>query len=213
MINLSEEYLKQDLTIINKIIFKIGKLIQLDVYYASSLYDMVSSFKENPPKKKDEGFKSGIVILDNLKIKKIPETDEDFKYLDKVMWEKDYIKTLQKCTIGSLENIALMELDCRRFFPYFSVKDDVNKRTASWRVGNSKNYSHLKKKFDFNEQSYVNIPVIFLQYMHDDENGWLSLRDLRDENIPCEDEESRLMKLFELLKENMKKSVLKPKFA
>jgi len=48
MINLTKEYLKDQ-----GLFKKIKHMFKLDLYYASSLHDIYSYFKDNPPKKRD----------------------------------------------------------------------------------------------------------------------------------------------------------------
>ena len=193
MINLTEEHLKNQ-----NIFTKIKHSFQLDLYYASTLYDIESYFKENPPKKKDFfRYKSAFVLVNNIAVKKFKTMVEDFDYLN-----KDEFKMLEiasKFDNSQLENLALYELDRQRYFPRFIIKDISTQTIAFWMAGGSKDYLELKEEFQFNENTYVKIPEVLFQYRQDLDRGSLWIRDLRKDNIISEDKEDFWEKIAELI--------------
>gem|GEM_PF-3683215 len=154
LINLSEEYLKNSRPSIYE---RIRMYFELDLYWASSLLSIEEHFSQFPPGKKDRWSSqlSAYIVMRDLEIKRAwPDSfDED-------------------------DSVSLDGLDDGLVFPLFKIKDATIERVAYWMAGNSREYLKAKEEFGFNKESYVSIPKVFLQYRHNNNRGWLTVKSL-----------------------------------
>lgn len=158
MINLSEIYRENfELTFLERILAN----FQIDLYYASTLASIDEHFNVCPPQKKDVSMRmySASVLLYDLEIR---EFDDGFN--DKYKTEFDdglYDKEI------SLTNT-----------PFFELRDATQNRIACWLAGDLNKYKKDKYLFGFDYDRFVNIPIVFLQYVHDEKGGWLAIKSL-----------------------------------
>ncbi len=128
-----------------------------DFYWASSLSEISEHFKVSPPRKKDKFFgeKSAYIIICGLDIKR--KNPDDFDEEDEV---------------------SMMGLDEGLCFPLFEIKDKTISRLAYWTEGDSAKYHESQERFGFNKHSFVKVPKLYLQYFHNNDNGWLAMQRL-----------------------------------
>lgn len=176
LINLSEEYAEK----FNSLFYeRIRMAFNLDLYWASSLYAIEEHFKQNPPRKKDSSFSklSAYIIINCLEIKRC---DDSFE-------EDDWV---------SLEG-----LDRGLLFPFFEIRDGAMGRIACWMGGQSSEYLESQEEFSFNRESYVSIPKMLLQYIHDNGRGLLAIKSLNLDRKPQTKRKSLKDKILELVPE------------
>ncbi len=160
LINLTEEYLKNG----NPSLYdRIRLALDLDLYWASSLLAIEEHFRQYSPRKKDKwsSHPSAYIVMKNL-----------------------YIKRMSSDLFDENDGVSLTLMDEGLDYPLFEIKDKTRLRLAYWMAGNSERYLKAKDEFGFNEENYVLIPKIYLQYRIDEKGGWFTIRAIDSERKP-----------------------------
>jgi hypothetical protein len=174
VINLTQEYLRNgNPSLYERVMLNVG----LDLYGASSIAAINEHFRIHIPRRKSLTFfaKSAFVVLRGVEIRRTPLV-----------------------SLEQEDGFSFQDLNNGKLFPLFEVKDTTMVGEAYWMAGNSEEYSKAQKAYGFNSESYVNIPKIFLQYVHIDEGGFWNIRSLNRGRKIQPEKKSLKDKIFEL---------------
>ncbi len=138
---------------------KAKRFFDLKWYLAYSLSD-INSFDYSPKLlKKDGSMYSAIVIMKDVKVKRI-QNDPSFNENSKFSWR---------------------ELGRKNTGPLFEIEDRYgNRKLANWMAGNSKEYFEDLNKFEFHKDSFVLIPEISFKYRNNGNKSFLLIRSMEN---------------------------------